>query len=94
VTNVSVGSFARLCQATNLLTLVLRHVNDNGCGSNCLVEESEQLIKAILALFRVIRNRNEGKNEVQRVCVALAVCYKYVLAKSSLDFGIPTRLPS
>jgi hypothetical protein len=72
--NVSAAPFARICQATNLLTLVMRHINDKGCGSNCLVEESKQLIIAIQSLSTFLRT--ETSKEKSRICVAMAVCFK------------------
>jgi hypothetical protein len=74
-TNIAAAPFARLGQASHLLSLVLTHINDTVCDASTRLEEARQLSRALLALCSFLRQ--DMCSEATRICVPVAICYRY-----------------
>lgn len=73
-TDIAAAPFARLCQASHLLSLVLTHVNDDIFESYTRLEEAQQLSSALLALCSFMQT--EISSEATRISVPMAICYR------------------
>lgn len=69
--DMSVGHFARECQAFNMLGLVVRHVHAPTSDADFQAEEAQQLSNALIGL-RSILVREELERGVY--CSAFALC--------------------
>ena len=79
-TNIAAAPFTRFCQASHLLSLVLTHINDTVCDTGTRLEEARQLSRALLALCSFLRQ--DMCSEVTRICVPVAICYRYAFPSS------------
>ncbi|KUJ19923.1 uncharacterized protein LY89DRAFT_731169 [Mollisia scopiformis] len=76
-TNIAAAPYARLCQASHLLSLVLTYVNDNVSSASMRLEEAQQLARAVLSLCTFMQT--EVSNEATRICVPMAICYSALI---------------
>ncbi|PTB47383.1 hypothetical protein M431DRAFT_536292, partial [Trichoderma harzianum CBS 226.95] len=75
--NINMGRFARLSQATYLLDRVLQHLQDSATFSDALSEEAIQLDKALRAL--VAFTESETNRREMRICTQTALCQRFML---------------
>jgi len=80
-TNITAAPLARLCQASHLLSLVLKHINDRDSSADDRLEEARQLSRAILALCSFM-NSEVGPSATQ-IFVPKAVCLRLVTETST-----------
>ncbi|KAH7393285.1 hypothetical protein BKA64DRAFT_82589 [Cadophora sp. MPI-SDFR-AT-0126] len=71
-TDITTAPLARLCQASHLLSLVLKHVNDRDSSAEDHLEEAKQLSRAILALYSFMDS--EIGADATRIFVSRATC--------------------
>ena len=75
-TNIQVGCFARLAQASHLLGRVLRHTNDLPADIAFRLEEARQLDRTIRALYKLLPG--EGPEDSIGTSNPLAICFRHV----------------
>ncbi|PVH85585.1 hypothetical protein DL98DRAFT_48816 [Cadophora sp. DSE1049] len=76
-TDITAAPLARLCQASHLLSLVLKHVNDRDSNADDRLEEAKQLSRAILALCSFMDS--EIGADATRIFVPKATCLSALL---------------
>ncbi|KAK3620812.1 hypothetical protein LTR56_020586 [Elasticomyces elasticus] len=69
--SVRVGQFARECQVSNLIALVIRHVFDPSPDSRFQAEEALQLERTLSALYPVLMDE---QIKFGKYCAALGMC--------------------
>ena len=79
-TNITAAPLARLCQASHLLSLVLKHISDRDTGADDHLEEARQLSRAILALCSFMDS--EVVPGATQIFVPKAVCLRLVTQTS------------
>ncbi|KAE9368102.1 hypothetical protein N431DRAFT_494935 [Stipitochalara longipes BDJ] len=72
--NIRIGMFARFCQATNLLSQVLRHVSEGTANETFDIQEAVQIDRTIRSLITL--TNYEGQLRATAVCLQTAVCYR------------------
>jgi hypothetical protein len=82
------GMFARFCQATNLLSQVLRHTYERTTDEDFAIQEAVQIDKTIRSLITL--TNFEGQTSNTAVCLQTAVCYRQVLR---IEIKLPLRFP-
>ena len=76
--NINMGSFARLAQATSLLGRVFRHIGDLTADKKFHHEEAAQLDRTIRALNNLAKAEGQLRDMV--ICPQTAICYRYAIA--------------
>ncbi|KAI9764835.1 MAG: hypothetical protein M1840_007981 [Geoglossum simile] len=76
-TNIQVGCFARLAQASHLLGRVLRHTNDLPADIPFRLEEARQLDRTIRALYKLLPG--EGPEDSISISNPLAICFSAIM---------------
>ncbi|KAL4876542.1 hypothetical protein BJY04DRAFT_231560 [Aspergillus karnatakaensis] len=77
-TNHTLGSFARLAQAANLLGRVINHLNETNLDTKLKLDDFETLTQAIYSLVELLAVTSTGNSEASSPlnnAIAQAICY-------------------
>jgi len=79
--NTNMGMFARICQSTNLLSHVLRHMSDSTSDKAFGAQEAIQIDRTIRSLIHL--RKFEVDETPTSICLQTSVCYSALMTLNS-----------